>query len=110
MKTFRVTYRDVDTGEFSQLEVNQIKATECVKKQGTSQGLYLGSAYITGHDVKKIQEIIPESARIETTFCGNCEKGWIIGRNGAYPCSCNTKGQDEVRKYAESLRKQGIEA
>jgi hypothetical protein len=97
MKRFKIVYKDVDTSNLMVEEVSEEKARECQKKQGSSQGLYLGNAYIRGLEVIKISESSDDRALPMASFCSKCEKGWIFGENGAYPCSCNLKGQDAIR-------------
>lgn len=103
MKQFRVVYKDVDTMELMQETVSMQVAAECQKKMGTSQGVYVGNCYIKGSAISKIEEVISKDSLLAAPNCGKCDKGFLFGKDGAYPCSCNMKGRETAREYAGYL-------
>lgn len=107
MNTFTISVKPSEPkGDMSFYQVDARKAKEIKDRWDAHQNIQIGDSYISWQRIVEITAP-PATNRLEAAkFCSKCEQGWLFGDNGAYPCSCNANGKDEIAKYSDYLQTQ----
>ena len=107
MNTYTITVKPSDIkGELDFYHVDSRQAKEISARWDEHQNVTIGDKKISWQRIVEITAP-PASNRLEAPqYCVKCEKGWLFSRDGAYPCSCNAKGKDDMKEYKEYLEKQ----